>query len=122
MSTHCLQDILLVDHLVTWFSSHRAKSLADDYDEQIKSYFEELDRLRATLRDAACVDLSLEICNHALEWARRWDSSGETQLDLSEAWSKAFDTWFCLKGSKHMLWGSQAACFRLFCGPQYEAK
>ncbi|GAX78187.1 hypothetical protein CEUSTIGMA_g5629.t1 [Chlamydomonas eustigma] len=44
-----------------------AKNLAEDYDDQIKSWLTELEKLRRKVRDAACVDLGYELAGYAQE-------------------------------------------------------
>lgn len=52
-------------------ATHWAKQLSEEYEESIRAYCCELERLRARLRDVAAVDLGYEIGSAALEVARR---------------------------------------------------
>eukprot|EP00798_Chlamydomonas_sp_ICE-L_P031763 gene31763-6961_t len=47
-----------------------AKGLADDFDDQIKSWVSELDKIRLKLQEAACVDLAYDLTAYALEFTR----------------------------------------------------
>ena len=42
-----------------------AKGLADEYDDQIKGWLSELEKLRRKLREAACFDLSQDLAMFA---------------------------------------------------------
>ena len=42
-----------------------AKTLADDYDDQIKGWISELEKLRRKLCEAACVDLAYDLASFA---------------------------------------------------------
>ena len=42
-----------------------AKTLADDYDDQIKGLNSDLEKLRLSLREAACVDLAYDLASFA---------------------------------------------------------
>lgn len=53
-------------------ATHWAKQLSEEYEESIRAYCCELERLRARLRDVAAVDLGYEIGASALEVVRRW--------------------------------------------------
>ncbi|EFJ51048.1 hypothetical protein VOLCADRAFT_103689 [Volvox carteri f. nagariensis] len=52
-------------------ATHWAKQLSEEYEESIRAYCCELERLRARLRDVAAVDLGYEIGAAALEVVRR---------------------------------------------------
>ncbi|GIL70608.1 hypothetical protein Vretifemale_1330 [Volvox reticuliferus] len=52
-------------------ATHWAKQLSEEYEESIRAYCCELERLRARLRDVAAVDLGYEIGAAALEVIRR---------------------------------------------------
>lgn len=52
-------------------ATHWAKSLASEYEAQMRGWYAELDKLRAKLLDAACVDLGHVMCQHALEVVRK---------------------------------------------------
>ncbi|KXZ47471.1 hypothetical protein GPECTOR_35g909 [Gonium pectorale] len=52
-------------------ATHWAKQLSEEYEESIRAYCCELERLRARLRDVAAVDLGYEIGASALEVVRR---------------------------------------------------
>jgi hypothetical protein len=45
--------------------------LAVEYEAQIQGWYAELDKLRAKLLDAACVDLGHVMAQHALEVVRK---------------------------------------------------
>lgn len=52
-------------------ATHWAKQLSEEYEESIRAYCCELERLRSRLRDVAAVDLGYEIGAAALEVVRR---------------------------------------------------
>eukprot|EP00798_Chlamydomonas_sp_ICE-L_P023583 gene23583-9111_t len=47
-----------------------AKGLADDFDDQIKRWVSELDKVRLKLQEAACVDMGYDLTSYALEFIR----------------------------------------------------
>ncbi len=49
-----------------------AKSLADEYEQQVRGWYHELDKLREKLLEQSCVDLGLVLGQHTLEVMRRY--------------------------------------------------
>ncbi|KAK9819988.1 hypothetical protein WJX72_004826 [[Myrmecia] bisecta] len=52
-------------------ASQSAKQLADDFEDTIRKYWADLDKLRAKLQDAACIDLAGDVNSAALEIVRQ---------------------------------------------------
>ena len=54
-------------------ATHWGKALSDDYEDQVKGWLEELEKLRHKLREAACVDLGYDLTAFAQVGAEEGD-------------------------------------------------